>query len=214
MPGRARPADRTRRESEGTEGQAPRKAAARRRDAAATRADLLAAAHLRFTREGYDHTTVRDIAGDVGVNAALIFRYFGSKEELFRAATAIPSIQMTDLRCLPARNVPARLFQRAVETGPSGAESLLTILLRSSTHHGVADQLRQHLADNVVSRLLELVDDPDAELRSDLFVALLVGIGLMRTIIGKKPLADATREELAPYVNAMLSMLIPGSGPV
>ena len=46
----------------------------RRRDAAATRAALLAAACQRFIRDGYDHTSVRDIAADVGVNQALVFR--------------------------------------------------------------------------------------------------------------------------------------------
>lgn len=60
----------------------------RRRDAAATREALLQAAHSRFTRLGYDRTTLRDVAADVGVNLALIKRYFDSKEGLFKAALA------------------------------------------------------------------------------------------------------------------------------
>src|SRR3954470_9711171 len=60
----------------------------RRRDAAATRQALLQAAHSRFVRLGYDRTTLRDVAADVGVNLALIKRYFDSKEGLFKAALA------------------------------------------------------------------------------------------------------------------------------
>ncbi|MFI5915993.1 TetR family transcriptional regulator [Dactylosporangium sp. NPDC051541] len=60
----------------------------RRRDAQATRQALLDAAGKRFTRLGYERTTLRDIAGDVGVNLALIKRYFGSKEGLLKAALA------------------------------------------------------------------------------------------------------------------------------
>src|SRR6185312_9822540 len=61
---------------------------ARPRNAEETRAALLAAARLRFARDGYEATNLRDIAADAGVNVALIPRYFGSKEGLFQAAVA------------------------------------------------------------------------------------------------------------------------------
>lgn len=54
----------------------------RPRNAEETRAALLAAARLRFARDGYEATNLRDIASDVGVNVALIPRYFRSKEGL------------------------------------------------------------------------------------------------------------------------------------
>ena len=54
-----------------------------RRSAAARRAAILEAAKARFVRESYDTVSVRDIAADVGVDPALVFRYVGSKEELF-----------------------------------------------------------------------------------------------------------------------------------
>lgn len=55
----------------------------RPRNAAATRAAILEAASERFLAESYDHVGMRDIARDVGVDPALISRYFGSKEDLF-----------------------------------------------------------------------------------------------------------------------------------
>ncbi len=57
----------------------------RPRNAAATRGAILDAASRRFTGESYEQVGMRDIARDVGVDPALISRYFGSKEELFRA---------------------------------------------------------------------------------------------------------------------------------
>jgi AcrR family transcriptional regulator len=57
----------------------------RPRNAAATRAAILEAATGRFAAESYEQVGMRDIARDVGVDPALISRYFGSKEELFRA---------------------------------------------------------------------------------------------------------------------------------
>ena len=55
----------------------------RRRDAAATREAILEAATRRFATQGYEHAGVREIAADAGVTAALVNRYFGSKEGLF-----------------------------------------------------------------------------------------------------------------------------------
>ena len=55
----------------------------RRRDAAATREAILEAATRRFATEGYQRAGAREIAADAGVTAALVNRYFGSKEKLF-----------------------------------------------------------------------------------------------------------------------------------
>ena len=56
----------------------------RARNAAATRHSILVAATRRFLQDSYECVGLRDIAGDVGVDVALVSRYFGSKEELFR----------------------------------------------------------------------------------------------------------------------------------
>src|SRR6185437_5869252 len=64
----------------------PEKPAARRRDAEATRAAILAAAKKHFATSGYDGAYLRDIAADAGADAALINRYFGGKDGLFAAA--------------------------------------------------------------------------------------------------------------------------------
>ena len=59
---------------------------ARARDggnAAATRQAILEAATRRFATQGYQRAGVREIAADAGVTAALVNRYFGSKEGLF-----------------------------------------------------------------------------------------------------------------------------------
>src|ERR1700685_140142 len=65
---------------------APERPAARKRDAEATRAAILAAAKVHFARSGYDGAYLRDIAAEAGADAALINRYFGGKEGLFAAA--------------------------------------------------------------------------------------------------------------------------------
>ena len=56
----------------------------KKRNPIATRAAILDAARDRFLRESYDSVGLRDIAARAGVDVALIGRYFGGKEGLFR----------------------------------------------------------------------------------------------------------------------------------
>ncbi len=60
----------------------------RTRNAAATRAAILASARRAFARAGYDGAGVREIAEGAGVTAMLVNRYFGSKEQLFAEVAA------------------------------------------------------------------------------------------------------------------------------
>ncbi len=64
-----------------------RDSAPRARRAAGDRAsDILAVALDLFARRDFASVTVRDIARACDINIALIYYYFGSKEELFRAS--------------------------------------------------------------------------------------------------------------------------------
>src|SRR5918998_1342244 len=58
----------------------------RPRNAAATREAILDSAIRAFARAGYDGVGVREIAGDAGVSAMMVNRYFGAKGRLFAEA--------------------------------------------------------------------------------------------------------------------------------
>ena len=82
-----------------------------------TRADILAAARTRFASAGFSGTTMRAVAADAGVDAALVHHYFGTKDDLFVAALELP----VDIR---AKVAPV------IAEGPDGAgERLVRTLL-------------------------------------------------------------------------------------
>jgi len=60
----------------------------RQRDAGETRQRILNSAKRRFCETSYEAVGVREIAKDAGIDAALVLRYFGSKEELFKRIAA------------------------------------------------------------------------------------------------------------------------------
>src|SRR5690606_31224912 len=61
----------------------------RQRDAAATRARILKAAEKEFARKGLKGTRIDAIAARARCNKALIYHYFGSKEDLFSAVLEV-----------------------------------------------------------------------------------------------------------------------------
>jgi len=54
------------------------------------RAEIVAAASVEFTDNGYDATSLRAVARRAGVDAALVHHYFADKADLFAATVDVP----------------------------------------------------------------------------------------------------------------------------
>ena len=88
--------------------------AATRSTAAARRDDVLDAALVEFADHGFEGASTEDIARRAGISQPYLFRLFGTKKELFKAAVG---------RCF---RETLELFQRAAE-GKRGEEALKVI---------------------------------------------------------------------------------------
>ncbi|MEV4628162.1 helix-turn-helix domain-containing protein [Micromonospora sp. NPDC049523] len=202
----------------------------RRRDAAATRQALLQAARGRFIRLGYDRTTLRDVAADVGVNLALIKRYFDSKEGLFKAAlAATPRFPGSEGEFPPDRAALAEALSHQLSAGawPDFSEHPVLLLLRVSGDERV-DSLRRQALQDFSRQVLEASDpsrtrdDPtpapddtsraqaerDRLLRAELLVALGVGVAVVRSAVGLQPLRDATSDDLIGPLREVVDVLL------
>jgi AcrR family transcriptional regulator len=167
----------------------------RRYDAAATKDALLGAAVTVFAERGFDRTTVRDIANLAGVNQALLFRYFGSKEALFKEVMTRAGREQL------ASTPPERLLETALRSilspDRSGvATHALEAFVRSIGNDTAATAVRRQLREQYVQALATLTDADNAELRADLALAWLLGIGLLRNVRGEEPLANADPDEI------------------
>lgn len=184
----------------------------RRRDAAATRAVILAAARELFAERGYERATVRDIATRAGVNQALLFRYFGTKDELFRATMTDRGRSM--LEAGSVETLLSRLLEQALEPSEAAAHgSWLQAALRSSGHEASASVIRRELGEEYIRALSTLTDGAGAEVRADLLLAWLLGIGLVRSVLHREPLASADPAEVAGYVLRAAGVLLERNDP-
>lgn len=184
---------------------------ARKRSASATRTALRAAAAFRFGKYGYEGTSVRDIAGDVGVDAALVYRYFGSKEALFNDVSGTGKI-FEPLLEEPVEAIPDWFC--ALLTGqPREGDFPHPVLsvLRSSGRDEAVARLRADFTEVFSKRLAARLDGPDAGLRAELLAAWMLGTSLMRTEIRPPALASAPDATLERYLRAGIEVLL---GPV
>lgn len=180
----------------------------RTRDARGTRLRILHAAGAVFAERGYEAATVRDIAARAGVNQALIFRYFGSKKAL------LAEVMAQDGREQVSTTPPERLFETALrgvlaEGGGAGADRLLAVYLRSIGSADAAPETVRLLGEEYAGALAALSPADDGTLRAQLAMAWLLGIGLMRVVVGQEPLASAAPDDVCAHVLTALDRLLP-----
>ncbi|MFI0816460.1 TetR family transcriptional regulator [Streptomyces sp. NPDC021098] len=187
-----------------------------RRDARGTRRMLLEAASALFAERGYERATVRDIAERAGVNQALLFRYFGSKKALF--GEVVSHDGQEQLHTTP----PGELFETALrgmlgrgEHGggddhddPAREDRALATLLRSVGSGDEIGTAARDIGDDYARVLASLSAAQDRELRADLALSWLLGIGLMRVVVGKESLAEADPDEVCALVTGALATLL------
>ncbi|MDO0924292.1 TetR family transcriptional regulator [Streptomyces sp. TG1A-8] len=170
---------------------------------------MLDAAGALFAERGYEGATVRDIAGRAGVNQALIFRYFGSKQALLTEVMAQGGKEQ--LTSTP----PDRLFETALRGvlaggGAAGPDRLLAVYLRSIGSADAAPDTVRALGDEYAAVLAALSPADDSGLRAQLAMAWLLGIGLMRVVVHQEPLASAEPDEVCAHVLTALEQLLGG----
>jgi len=190
-----------------------------------TREAILAAARARFGELGYDRTTIRRIAADAGVDAALVHHFYGSKEQLFATAMRLP--------VNPREVLEAALAPEARRPGESLGEHLLRTvlgiwevaeirdtflgLLRSApTSEQAVVMLREFLSGAILGPLATAVRQAapdgageDAGYRAALVASQVLGLGLTRYVLGLPSLAKVSSEDLiaaiAPNLDRYLS---------
>lgn len=187
------------------------------RDAAATTRALIRAARRRFATDGYRATTVRAIAADVGVNVALINRYFVSKEGLFEACMKRTSDELDGQTPKKSRNLAEvidRLIAHVVDA-PNGDDPLQLLLLLRSSGDENADLIRRRTLEHFTKGLARAAGwtegDPDSAqtlLKAQLAIASMLGIVMLRTSAAVEPIASAEAEDLVGPLRGVLDSLL------
>jgi AcrR family transcriptional regulator len=174
------------------------------------RTAILRAARRAFVKQPYGSVTLRGIAADAGVSASLIVKHFGSKELLF---DAVADFSEAAAVLLDAPN--AELGRHAVLTlVRSRRENNADLLLRVVFALGDADErklLRERFHDQVVRQLASRLTGSSVELRAELVVAHLLGLGAVLAVEREGATAATTPEGIADLYAPSLQALVDGT---
>jgi AcrR family transcriptional regulator len=186
--------------------------AARRRDAARTRADLLAAARAQFAREGFERVTVRSVAAEVGVDQALVLRYFGSKAELFAEAARL-EFSLPDLTGLGPEEIADALVDRFFALFDE-QETFLALLRSAATSPTAAEQMLGVFLEQAAPALAAVAVDRPAE-RSAMVGSQVLGFAFVRYVLGSPDLAAMDRDQVRAWMGPTLARYLtdPDLGP-
>jgi AcrR family transcriptional regulator len=182
----------------------------RRRDAAATRQAILQAATRRFATHSYERAGVREIAADAGVTAALVNRYFGSKEGLF---SEVIERAFNIQRLLQGqRGDLADLLARVMVYGDEDSRDWgympLLLWLHCATEPRAVRLFRWDLDRTALPLLAEQIGGDGAAVRAAMVMAQLTGFAIMHHVHRPKAFADARGEELVALLSRSLAACI------
>jgi AcrR family transcriptional regulator len=179
----------------------------RTRGSVETKAAILAAARTRFAAEGYRSASIRAVARDVGVDAALVVRYFGSKPGLFAAATDI-DLRIPDLADEPPNTHGERLAEHFLtrwDPGTVEGQVLLSMLRSAASDPAAAAGMRELFAHQLVPALRRLIaDESDVPQRAALVASQLLGLALARSVLELPPFDAMPPDVVAAQVGATI----------
>ncbi|MGA8112343.1 MAG: TetR family transcriptional regulator [Actinocatenispora sp.] len=179
-----------------------------------TREAILDAARRIFAEVGFDGASIRRIAGEAGVDPALVHHYFGAKDQLFTAALEVP--------INPARLVPEvvaggtkgfgeRLVGKFLRVWDGPAGPATAALLRSALSHEWSSRLfREFLTTEILGRALGELHLPDSDLRGSLIASQLIGLAMARYIIRVEPLAGLPAAQVVALVGPTVQRYLTG----
>jgi len=167
---------------------------------------ILDAARARFAELGYQRTTIRAIAGDAGVDPALVMQHFASKDNLFRKAITEPTTE-------PLTGDPERLAELVLDTLgvklgelPGGSAAVLRSML---THPEATEHARDSLTQQI-EQAGSAITGEDPELRAALMLATMLGVTIGRQLLELRPLREASVERIVELLRPGLRNLATG----
>jgi len=179
------------------------------RDAKETRARILEAARLRFCQHSYEQVGVRDIAADANIDAALINRYFGTKEGLFAEVSKGVFNAEQFIEAAPAKlgEYLARRLMGRPEEKKEGINPF-ELLLRSAASPTASPIIANRLHKDFVLRLASLIGGKQASTRAALIASYIMGFLTVRVALQSPAILPAHAKKVVALLGSAIQAAI------
>ncbi|MFG1797092.1 TetR family transcriptional regulator [Nocardia sp. NPDC049149] len=186
----------------------------RRPGQSGAREAILAAARIRFAEGGFDKTSIRAIAGDAGVDPALVHHYFGNKQKLFGAVVQLPvdpEIALVPVNEAPLDQLGEHILRTVLTVWDSPAGPGIVAMVRSIISGADVALARTFILEVVLERVRLRIATPedDGRFRVSLVATQMMGVLMSRKLIELEPIAstpiDAIVTAVAPTIQRYLT---------
>lgn len=162
-----------------------------------TRAAILVAARQLFAKQGYERTTVRDVAERAHIDPAMVIRYFGSKDGLFARAASI-DLELPSPEAVDPNDIGQRLIEHFLEIWEgAGSKQGMAVLLRSAASNSfAAGKMREAFLAQVMPFIAAVGDRASAPRRAGLVSSQLLGLAVCRYVLRLPPVVALSRQEI------------------
>jgi len=182
-----------------------------------TKAAILAAAREGFAAAGFGGTTIRAIATEAGVDAALVHHYFGSKDDLFVAALALPVDPREVIGAAvagPAEEAAEKLIRTFLSVWDDpGFQPALLATVRRILEPGGDKLIREGFLPVVLIPVGEQLGLDRPGLRMPLVASQVIGLILARYVVRVEPIASLDTERLVSIYAPTIQRYLTGDLP-
>ncbi|MBU8867164.1 TetR family transcriptional regulator [Paenarthrobacter aromaticivorans] len=182
-----------------------------------SREAILVAARKLFAEQGFDGTSLRQVAREASVDPAMVHHFFNGKDELFASSVELPADPDEVLAGVETLEPGARaeaLVRAVVRLWESPAQPGLVAFVRGTIGSKAKTALlRETVSRTILSRVMVGVQGPAEEvrLRGNLVATQVVGLMLLRYVIRLEPLASADQEEVVSLVAPTIQRYLTGN---
>lgn len=184
------------------------------RSGAESKQRILRTARDLFGQHGYGGTTVRAIATAAGVDPAMVFYFFGTKQGLFAAAIEMsdnvpPAIESIFAGGLDT--IGERIVRTLLDNLDKSERTPLVMLTRSApTDNRSEALLREFIEREITDRLAAMLDTPDAALRAGMVNIQVLGLAVARYIVRIEPIASMPIDDLVSRLGPLVQHCLTG----
>lgn len=185
-----------------------------------TRESIIKASLKIFAEYGFNDASIRKIANQAGVDSALLYHYFDSKEALFieaiKSKLIVPqkgpeSSNFSESPDQRAKRITIMFLERFNDSIDS---STYHALINSSLQNKEAAKLLKNAFENqLVSYVATQFDQESAQLRVAISISVLFGINFVRSVLKFEPINSMSNEEIGTILTPILSPLLSKENP-
>jgi AcrR family transcriptional regulator len=181
-----------------------------------TRGQIITAARQAFAAKGFAGVSMRAIAADAGVDAALIHHYFDSKQQLFLATVALPTDLLQRLELVAAgdrKDLGERLVRTVLGVWDSELQPSLIAAIRTAlTDPALTRSIVEFFTLEVIGHVLRRDDLPpeEANRRAGLVASQVLGLLIGRYVLRLPVLVDRRTEDLVAEVGPTVQRYVDG----